>query len=46
VRRSTRRLLVVACLLPLIALLARQTPRFLHDPLLLSYGMCVLASTI
>jgi cellulose synthase/poly-beta-1,6-N-acetylglucosamine synthase-like glycosyltransferase len=46
VRRSTRRLLVLACLLPLIALLARQTPRFLHDPILLSYGMCVLASTI
>jgi cellulose synthase/poly-beta-1,6-N-acetylglucosamine synthase-like glycosyltransferase len=46
VRRSTRRLIVLACLLPLIALLARQTPRFLGDPILLSYGMCVLASTI
>lgn len=45
-RRSVRRLLVLALLLPLIALLARQTPRFVHDPLLLGYGMCVLASTI
>lgn len=45
-RRSVRRLVVLACLLPLIALLARQTPRFVHDPLLLGYGMCVLASTI
>ncbi len=46
VRRSLRRLTVVVCLLPLIALLARQLPRLSQDPWLMAYGMGVLASTI
>lgn len=46
VRHSVRRLIVLICLLPLIALLAREAPRFVHDPILLSYGMCVLTGTI
>jgi cellulose synthase/poly-beta-1,6-N-acetylglucosamine synthase-like glycosyltransferase len=46
VRRGLRRLLVLVALLPLVALLARETPRFLADPVLLGYGMSVLAATI
>jgi cellulose synthase/poly-beta-1,6-N-acetylglucosamine synthase-like glycosyltransferase len=46
VRKSIRRLLVLVCLLPLIGLLAREIPHFVQDPLLLAYGMSVLASTI
>ena len=46
VRKGTRRLLVLVCLTPLLALLARETPRLPADPLLLGYGVCVLFSTI
>ena len=46
VRRGLRRLLVLLALLPLVALLARVTPRFLGDPVLLGYGMSVLTATI
>jgi cellulose synthase/poly-beta-1,6-N-acetylglucosamine synthase-like glycosyltransferase len=46
VRRSVRRLVVVAALAPLLALLARQVPRFIHDPLILGYGVGVLIATI
>ena len=41
-----RRLLVLLALVPLVALLARVTPRFLDDPVLLGYGMSVLTTTI
>jgi cellulose synthase/poly-beta-1,6-N-acetylglucosamine synthase-like glycosyltransferase len=37
---------VVLALLPLVVLLARVTPRFLGDPVLLGYGMSVLTATI
>lgn len=46
VRWALRRLLVLLCLTPLIAILAVRLPDFLKDPVLLSYGMGVLASTI
>lgn len=46
VRHGVRRLIVLAFLVPLLALLARQLPRFVEDPLLLSYGMSVLLGTI
>jgi cellulose synthase/poly-beta-1,6-N-acetylglucosamine synthase-like glycosyltransferase len=46
VRRGVRRLVVLVCLVPLLALLARQVPRFVEDPILLSYGMSVLLGTI
>ena len=46
VRRSTRSLLVVVCLVPLLLLLARELPRLPSDPLLLGYGALVLISTI
>lgn len=46
VRRGVRRIVVLVALLPLVALLARETPRFLDDPVLLGYGMSVLFSTI
>jgi cellulose synthase/poly-beta-1,6-N-acetylglucosamine synthase-like glycosyltransferase len=46
VRRGWRRLLVLVLLLPLFLLLAVQVPRFVADPLVLAYGMCVLTSTI
>ncbi len=46
VRRGVRRLLVLLALVPLVALLARVTPRFLDDPVLLGYGMSVLTTTI
>lgn len=45
-RRGARRLLTVICLFPLIALLARQVPRFVQDPLVLAYGIAVMAATI
>lgn len=44
--RATRRLLVVACLSPLIVLLARVSPRLREAPLTLGYGMLVLATTV
>lgn len=46
VRWSLRRLLVLLCLTPLLAILAVRLPDFLRDPVLLSYGMGVLGSTI
>jgi cellulose synthase/poly-beta-1,6-N-acetylglucosamine synthase-like glycosyltransferase len=45
-RRAARRTVVAACLLPLLAILAHQAPRLASDPLLLGYGMAVLAATI
>jgi len=46
VRHGIRRFVVLVCLVPLLALLARQVPRFIEDPILLSYGMSVLLGTI
>lgn len=46
VRRGVRRLTVLVVLLPLLVLLAHQAPRLVEQPLLLSYGMSVLAATI
>lgn len=45
-RRGVRHLVVICLLLPLLALLARQVPNFVRDPLVLGYGMSVLAATI
>jgi cellulose synthase/poly-beta-1,6-N-acetylglucosamine synthase-like glycosyltransferase len=46
VRQGARRLFVLVCLLPLIALLARQSPRLVRDPILVGYGVSVLTATI
>ncbi|AFM19293.1 glycosyl transferase [Mycolicibacterium chubuense NBB4] len=46
IRRGLRRVLVLAALMPLIVLIAVQAPFLLNAPLLLGYGMCVLAATI
>ena len=46
VRHSLRRLVVVVCLLPLVAVLAREAPRLGKNPIVLGYGMTVLAGTI
>jgi cellulose synthase/poly-beta-1,6-N-acetylglucosamine synthase-like glycosyltransferase len=45
-RRAVRRVVVVACLLPLLAILARSVPYLGESKLLLAYGMAVLGSTI
>ena len=45
VRHALRRVLVVVLLLPLLVLLAAQTPRLLKAPLLLGYGFLALATT-
>ena len=45
-RRAARRAVVVGCLLPLLAILAHEAPRLPGDPVLLGYGMAVLAATI
>lgn len=46
VRHGIRRLVVVIFILPLIAILAREAPRVVQDPLVLGYGMAVLTGTI
>ncbi len=46
VRHGLRRVIVLVALLPLVALLARQAPRLMDDPLLLGYGASVLTATI
>src|SRR6266487_3742335 len=46
IRHSLRRLLVVLCLLPLVGILAREAPRLSRDPIVLGYGMTVLAGTV
>jgi cellulose synthase/poly-beta-1,6-N-acetylglucosamine synthase-like glycosyltransferase len=45
-RRAARRVVVVSCLLPLLAILARSVPYLGESKLLLAYGMAVLGSTI
>lgn len=45
-RFALRRLVVVVCLMPLIAVLAWSAPRLIGDPLLASYGFVVLSGTI
>jgi cellulose synthase/poly-beta-1,6-N-acetylglucosamine synthase-like glycosyltransferase len=46
VRHGFRRLIVVIWLLPLVGILAREAPRLVQAPLVLGYGMTVLAGTI
>ncbi len=46
VRHSVRRLIVVIALLPLILLLARELPQWPDAPILMTYGLGVLGSTI
>src|SRR5215469_7363012 len=46
VRHGFRRLIVVVWLLPLVGILAREAPRLVQAPLVLGYGMTVLAGTI
>ncbi len=45
-RRAWRRVVALVCLLPLLALLARELPRVPHRPLVLGYGVIVLGATI
>lgn len=45
-RFALRRLVVVICLMPLIALLAWRAPLLIGDPVLSSYGFIVLSGTI
>lgn len=45
VRRQLFRLVVVLSMVPVLVLLATRIPDFVRDPLMLSYGMGVLAST-
>lgn len=45
-RKGLRRLIALVLLIPLLALLARIVPNLRYDPLLLSYGVAVLAATI
>jgi cellulose synthase/poly-beta-1,6-N-acetylglucosamine synthase-like glycosyltransferase len=45
-RRAVRRVVVLSCLLPLLAILARSVPYLGESKLLLAYGMAVLGSTI
>lgn len=46
VRRDLRRLAVLLVLLPLLLLLSVRLPAIVQDPLILSYGVGVLGSTI
>lgn len=46
VRFGLRRLVVVVCLMPLIAVLAWSAPRLIGDAVLASYGLAVLSGTI
>jgi cellulose synthase/poly-beta-1,6-N-acetylglucosamine synthase-like glycosyltransferase len=45
-RRSLRRAVTAACLLPLLVVLARSVPYLGESKLLLAYGMAALSSTI
>ena len=46
IRQGVRRLATLACLLPLVLVLARESPNLVRAPLMVGYGFTVLAVTI
>lgn len=46
VKRGVRRAITLLCLLPLLIILARQTPNLMRSPLIVGYGFLVLSVTV